>query len=121
HTAFGARVDRNTRYESGERQSAYVPRLLDEVLARKIVTELLEHLLEDLSLLRTEQIIGITDVRARQVFREMLTVPFDAGVVGPLLIVRILGDRCRDDAHSFFRSCGNDGRRDRARNEIDQE
>jgi hypothetical protein len=73
HTAFRARVDRNTRYESGKRQSAYAPRLLDEVLAREIVAALLEHLLQDLPLLRTEEVIGITDVRARQVFREMLT------------------------------------------------
>ena len=109
HTAFRARVDRNTRYERGERQPAYVPRLLDDVLAREILTALLEHLLQDLSLLGTEQIVGITDVRARQVFREMLTVPFDAGVVGPLLVVRILGDRCRHDAHSLFRSRRNDG------------
>ena len=109
HTAFRACVDRNTRYESGKRQPAYAPRLLDDVLAREIVTALLEHLLKDLSLLRTEQIIGITNVRTRQVFREMLTVPFDAGVVGPLLVVRILGNRCRDDAHGFFRSRGNDG------------
>ena len=110
HTAFRACVDRNTRYESGKRQPAYAPRLLDDVLAREIVTALLEHLLKDLSLLRTEQIIGITDVCARQVFCEMLAVPFDAGVVGPLLVVRIFGDRCRDDANGLFGSRGDDGR-----------
>src|SRR5436309_1045329 len=121
HTAFRARVDRNTRYESGKRQAAYVPRLLDDILAREIVTALLEHLLQDLSLLRTEQLIGVADVGARQVFREMLTVPFDAGVVGPFLVVRILCNRCRDDTHSLFRSGGDDGRRDGARNEVDQE
>ena len=109
HTAFRACVDRNTRYQGRQRQPAYTSRLFDDVLAREIVAALLEHLLKDLSLLRTEQIIGITNVRTRQVFREMLTVPFDAGVVGPLFVVRILGDRRSDDADGFLRARGHDG------------
>src|SRR5439155_22901975 len=100
--------DRNTRYESWERQPAYAPRLLDNVLAREIVAALLEHLLQDLSLLRTEHVVGITDVGTRQIFREMIAVPLDAAIIDPLLVARVLEDCRGDDAHSFLRPRGDD-------------
>jgi hypothetical protein len=89
NAVVGTGVDCDPWDQGRKNKSFDVARLLHNVLARKIVTTLPQHLFQNLALLRSEQIVVVANIGSGKVFVEVSAIPLHAGIIGP--------NSCRSD------------------------
>ncbi len=68
HAVVRSGIDGDSRNQRRKRKPADAARLFHDVLTRKIIAALLQHLFENLALLGSEQIVGVADIRAGRYF-----------------------------------------------------
>src|SRR4051812_30716240 len=98
HVVRCAGVHRDARHGGRKHKILQALRLLDDISPTEIVAALLKYLLEDQTLLVAGQIVGIPEIRPRQIFREEGAVAFHAGIIVPFRVGWILDEGPNDNA-----------------------
>src|SRR5260370_4651214 len=121
HVVGRAGVDRDAGHGSWQHEILQAFCLLDDIFTGQIIAALLQDLLEDHTLLIAGQIIGIPDIRPRQILREESAKVLHSRIVVPFRIGWIL-DECPDDhSNGVIKSSLLKGCRYRTRWKIDDQ